>query len=181
MDIKIYQNKLKEIEEWLSKEYTTLRTGTASVSLLDSIMVNNYGTKAPLKNLASISLEGKRSLVVSPWDHSIVAEIESAINVANLGVSTSVADTSVRVNFPELTSEVREAIIKQAKNKLEESRISAKNEREKFIQELKQKLKNKEMSENEKFATEEKIDKLTKEVNTNLQNIYNNKEKELMG
>jgi len=116
--------KIEEIEDWVKKEMASIRTGQATITLLDSVMVDSYGSKVPLNQTASITMEDPKTVRIVPWDKGLLVEIERGITVADLGVSTSVDDEGVRVIFPVLTTETREKLAKQAKGKIEESKIS---------------------------------------------------------
>lgn len=179
MELKEFKEKAEASIGWLAGEYQTLRTGNASLSVLDGIMVESYGSKVPIKNIASLSIEGGKSILITPWDNSLVPNIENAIMNSDIGVSVSTAEKSVRVSFPEMTSEVREMVIKQAKKKLEEARVALRNERDKAINELQTKEKNKEISKDEKFTIKEKVEEIVKKTQEELQKIYDTKEKEL--
>ena len=119
-------NKRKDgVVEWLQKEFSSIRTGRATVTLLDSVMVDSYGTKTPLNQTANLSVEDPRTIRISPWDKSLIPEVEKGVANADLGVSTSADEDGVRAIFPELTTENRERLVKQAKAKVEEAKVSA--------------------------------------------------------
>jgi ribosome recycling factor len=118
------QNKLNEIEAWLKKELSSIRTGRATVTILDTVIVEVYGAKSPLNQNANITIEDPKTIRVAPWDKSLITEIEKGIALADLGVSTAVDDEGMRIIFPDLTTETREKLVKKAKNKIEESKVS---------------------------------------------------------
>ena len=119
----------KETEEWLSRELAGVRTGRASPALLDSIKPEAYGARTPLAQLASISIEDARTLRVIPWDKGIAKDIEKGITEANLGISTAVDDSGLRVIFPELTAERRGILGKLVGEKLEAARVTLRSHR----------------------------------------------------
>lgn len=178
-DFSKFKKELSEIESWLTKEYTTIRTGMASPALLDSVKVESYGSFMPINQLATVGTEDARTIRVSPWDKSQVRSIEKAINDANLGVSVASDSAGVRVIFPELTSERRVLLIKSAKEKLEKARVSLRGEREKVWEDIQKKEKNGEMGEDEKFSLKEEMQKYVDEANRKFEEIFSKKEKEI--
>lgn len=178
-DFSKFKKELSEIESWLTKEYTTIRTGMASPALLDSVKVESYGSFMPINQLATVGTEDARTIRVSPWDKSQVRSIEKAINDANLGVSVASDSAGVRVIFPELTSERRVLLIKSAKEKQEKARVSLRGEREKVWEDIQKKEKNGEMSEDEKFSLKEEMQKYVDASNKKFEEIFAKKEKEI--
>ncbi|MCF7834391.1 MAG: ribosome recycling factor [Candidatus Pacebacteria bacterium] len=176
-----FKIQIKKTEEFLSKEYRELNIGRASPLVLDGVMVDSYGTKMPIKNSASISIEDQKTLRVIPWDKGQIKEIEKAIMVANLGLSTAVDDIGIRVVFPQLTTETREKLVKLLKEKLEDARISVRKEREQAWDEIQKMEKEKKMTEDEKFRGKDELQKIVDEANKNLEEIFSKKEKEVMG
>ena len=120
----VFKQKLKEATDWLQKEFTGIRTGQATSALLDSIKVESYGTFMPIVQIGSVGIEDARTIRIAPWDLSQVPAIERAIREADLGVSVSSDSTGLRVIFPDLTSERRVQLIKLAKSKLEDARVT---------------------------------------------------------
>ncbi len=175
----IFNNRAGEIEEWLKKEYSSVRTGKASPLLLDSVFVESYGSRVPVKHIAAISIEDARTLRISPWEKSQIRDIESAIAAANLGVSTSPDSTSIRVIFPDLTSERRESLKKVIKEKMEEAKVSIKKERERVIGDIEAKAKSKEISEDDKFNIKDELQKLVESFGGRLEAIALSKEEEI--
>jgi len=134
-----FSNLTKGIEEtktWLMGELSGVRTGRASPTLLDSIRPEAYGTRTPLSQVASVSIEDARTLRVIPWDKTLTKTIEKAIAEANLGLGTAVDDMGLRVMFPELTSERRTMLTKLAGEKLEAAKVRMRNARTDAIKEL---------------------------------------------
>jgi ribosome recycling factor len=166
--------ELKKIEEWLRKEYSQIHTGRATPIVLDSVFVESYGNRMPIKNIAGITIEDSKTLFVSPWDKNQIKEIENAINISNLGLSLVSGSDGLRVIFPMLTTENRTKLVKILKEKLEDARISVRKERQNQMDQLKDLPK-----DEEKRAKDEIQDKVD-ETNNNLENIFNTKEKEIM-
>ena len=153
----IISQRLKEVQEWLSKEYSGIRTGQASPALLDGIKIESYGSYVKLNQVGSVGVEDARTLRISVWDKQAVSTIEKAIREADFGVSTVTDSSGVRVIFPELTVERRGQLMKLAKPKLEESRISVRGIRDEAMKSIDKQQKDAEISEDEKFTLKEKI------------------------
>ena len=169
-----FKLELKKIEEWLSKEYSQIHTGRATPMVLDSIMVDSYGNRMPIKNVAQISIEDPKTLRVSPWDKSQIKGIESAVTESNLGLSVVSDGEGVRVIFPMLTTENRAKLVKILKEKMEDARISVRKERQNEID------KTEDLPEDEKKRGKEDIQKCVDETNKNLEAIFAKKETDLM-
>ncbi len=165
----------------MKKEYTSIRTGMASPQLLDSVMVESYGQRMPIVQVGSVSIADAKSLVVTPWDATQVKAIEKAITVANLGVSLKTDEKSVRVFFPELTSERRELLMKVAKEKLEQGKITLRTVREEVQKDIDTKEKAGGMSEDEKFRFKADMQKLVDAGNKALEDNFAKKQKEITG
>ena len=176
-----FKTALKKVEEFLGKEYTQLNIGRASPMVLDGVSVESYGSYVPLKNVASVSIEDPKTLRVAPWDKGQVKGIEKAIVGANLGLSVATDDLGIRVIFPQLTTETRQTLVKVLKEKLEESRITIRHERVIVLEDIEAKKKESKLTEDEMFRAKEELQKITTEVNDNLEAIFEKKEKEVMG
>lgn len=171
--------RAEEIKLWLQGEYANIRTGRATPVILDSVMVESYGQRQPLKHVSSISIEDPKSLKVVPWDKSQIPNIESAIKNANLGVSVAADSSGVRVSFPALTDESRKAMVKVTKEKLEEARISIKKEREMLWNAVTTMEKDSKISEDERFKAKDDLQKRVDEINKALDQAFEKKEAEL--
>lgn len=171
--------RLDSIKDWLQKEYAGIRTGQAAPALLDAIKVESYGAMMPVNQVGSISIEDARTLRVSPWDAGMVSALERAIKDADLGVSVATDSSGLRVIFPELTSERRAQLLKLAKAKLEEARVSVRGARDEAMKALDAKQKAGELSEDARFSRKESIQKQVDAANTRLEELYAVKEKEI--
>ncbi len=169
-----FKTELKKVEEFLAKEYSQLNIGRASPMILDGVSVESYGSYVPLKNVASVSIEDAKTLRIAPWDKNQIKDIERAIVAANLGLSVAVDDSGIRVIFPQLTTETRQKLVKVLKEKLEESRITVRREREGVLKEIEA------LTEDEKFAAKTDLQKIIDEANGALEAIFEKKEKEVM-
>jgi ribosome recycling factor len=174
-------NKRKEnIIEWLKKEFSSLRTGRANTALLDAVKVNSYGAKVPLNQTANISVEDARTILISPWDKSLIQQIERGIIDADLGLSTSVGGDSVRIIFPELTTENREKLVKVAKSKVEEAKISLRGERADVIKEIEKEQKAGNISEDDAKRDKEELQKIIEGTQKTFDELAKKKEEEIM-
>ena len=171
--------KAKEIHDWFGRELGGLRSGRATPAVLDTVLVESYGSKMPIKHVATVSLEDARTLRITPFDVSLSKEIEKAITLANLGLSVSVDDSGVRVGFPDLTSERRTSLLKVAKEKLEAARINMRKVRDEILKDIEAKEKEGGMGEDEKFRLKKEVDKLSDAENKKLQDAFDRKEKEI--
>ncbi len=171
-----FKEEVKKVEEWLGREYSSLHTGRASPMVLDVVEVESYGSRMPIKNVASVSIEDAKTLRVSPWDKNQVKEIEKAILIANIGLSVATDESGLRVIFPMLTEETRQKMVKVLKERLEDARISVRKEREKVLSDI----KNAGMSEDDTFSVKEDLQKIVDEANRKLEELFNKKEKEVL-
>jgi len=178
-DFTKFKNEAKGIEEWLKKEYQGIRTGQAAPAILDSILVESYGQTMPINQVASITTEGARSLRIAPWDNSVIKAIEKAVQVANLGVSVMSDDKGVRVSFPELTSETRGTLLKLAKSKLEDGRVSLRSLRTETLSDIEAKEKAGSMGEDDKARYKTELQKYVDVTNGVLEEVFAKKEKEI--
>jgi ribosome recycling factor len=173
------KNKIKQTEEWLKKEFSSIRTGRATPNLLDSVLVEAYGSKMAINQVAAVTTEDARTVRVSPYDIGQTKAIEKAIGMANLGVSAVGDEKGVRVMFPELTAERREALIKVAKQKLEDARVSLRKERDHVWNDIQKKEKDGGVTEDEKFRLKNDMQKMIDETNKKLDESLAKKEKEI--
>jgi len=178
-DFSKFKNSVSDVENWLSKEFSTIRTGMASVALLDGIKIESYGSLVPLSQLANIGVEDAKTLTVNPWDTSQIKAVEKTITDADLGVSVSVGGTGIRISFPDLTSERRSLLIKTAKEKLEKAKVSLRAEREKIWDEIQESEKNSEINEDEKYRLKDEMQKIVDEAGEKLEKLFKKKEEEI--
>jgi ribosome recycling factor len=174
-----FKSSIKETEEWLKRELSGIRTGRATPAILDTIKVESYGSMMPVNQVANISVEDARSLRIAPWDASITKEIEKAILVSDLGLSVTVDDKGLRVIFPDLTADRRLALVKIAKQKLEESKVTLRGDREKFLKDLDKQEKDGSLSKDENFRLKKDLQKMLDDANKVLEDVFAKKEKEI--
>lgn len=145
----------------LDQSFRRIRTGRASAGILDSVVVDYYGVETPLKQVANISVEDGRTLSIVPWEPSLVPAVEKAIMKSDLGLNPSTAGNNIRVTLPMLTEETRKEYVKQARHEAEQARIAIRNARRDANQDVKDLLKEKEITEDEARVAEDQIQKLT--------------------
>ncbi len=179
-DFNTFKKQIVGAEEWLKKEFSQIRTGMASPQVLDGVKVEIYGAPMGLKELASVTIEGARTLRISPWDKNQTKEIEKAITVANLGLSVVVDDQGLRVMFPELTADRRTDIAKAAKNKLEDAKKQIRGHRDEVIKDLQNKEKSGGVGKDDIFRYKNDTQKIVDEANKKLEEMYVKKEKEVL-
>lgn len=161
-------------------ELGTVRTGRASPVLVENILVDSYGTKTPLKNLASITVPEARSLAIQPWDKSIMQSVEKAIAAANIGIQPINDGQYIRLNMPMLTEERRKELVKLIKQMAESARVRVRNIREEVWKEVGKLVKDKEITEDNKFAAEKELKKIIDEYNDKIKVLLEKKEAEVM-
>ncbi|MBP9855777.1 MAG: ribosome recycling factor [Candidatus Pacebacteria bacterium] len=172
-DFSIFKKRVLEINDWLLREYSSIRTGRATPLILDNVVVDSYGSKVPVKHVAAINIEDPRTLRITPWDKSQTRALETGIMNANLGLSVIADGEGLRLVFPELTGERREQFVKLVKEKMEEARVSLRKEREKVLSDLNS------LSDDEKFKAREELQKLVDKGNADFLTIAEKKEVEL--
>lgn len=171
--------KMDKAVSHVLKEFAGLRTGKASPSLVDSIMVEAYGSRSRIKDVAGISAPEPRLLVIQPWDQSILDAVSKAISKANIGITPIVDGKIIRIPIPELSSERREEMKKIARKMAEESRIGVRNIRREGNDAVKALLKDSKITEDDKKSLELEIQELTDKHIAKIDNALSDKEKEL--
>ena len=174
------ETKMKSSVEDARKKFATMRTGRASVSLLDNIMVEYYGTPTPLNQVAAISAPEPSLLTVQPWDQSVIKAIEKAIRSSDLGVNPSNDGKIVRIPIPPLTEERRRQMTKVVHDMAEEHRTAVRNIRRDANDRLKHMLKDKGISEDEERGALAEVQKLTDTYIEKINELMRKKEEEIM-
>ncbi|TCS82973.1 ribosome recycling factor [Tepidibacillus fermentans] len=164
----------------LKKDLASVRAGRANPSLLDKVHVEYYGTSTPINQLANISAPDPRTLVIQPWDKSVIGEIEKAILKSDLGLTPTNDGIVIRITIPQLTEERRKDLVKVVKKMGEESKVAIRNIRRDGNDDLKKLEKNGDISEDELRRTQEEIQKLTDKYIAEVDTIVSVKEKEIM-
>jgi ribosome recycling factor len=169
------------ITEWLKSEYRSIQTGRATPQVLDLVHIDMYGARTQLAHAGSITIEDPRTIRVSPWDKSIIGQMEKAINDADLGLSVSSDSEGLRVHFPSLTTETRSKLVKLLKDRLEEARVRVRAVREETNKAIDASAKEGEFGEDEQRKYREEMQKIVDTTNAELEDLFHKKEKEVMG
>lgn len=164
----------------LEKELTRIRTGRASLSLLDGIRVDYYGTHTPLNQMASLSVPESRLIMIQPWDSSVIKEIEKAILRSDLGLTPSSDGKIVRIAIPPLTEQRRKELVKLVSKVCEEYKVAVRNIRRDGNELLKGLKKDGEVSEDAAFKAQDQVQKITDEFIAQVDELYKVKEKEII-
>lgn len=164
----------------LEDELSRLRAGRAHPSLLEHVMVDYYGSMVPLSQVANVHVESALMLTVKPWEKKLTPVIEKAIRAADLGLNPVGATEMIRVPLPPLSEERRKELIKKVKTECEEGKVAVRNIRRDALQEAKDLLKKKQISEDEERGFEDKIQKLTDQFVKSIDDILSKKEKDLL-
>jgi ribosome recycling factor len=166
--------------EALRKEFGSVRTGRASLALLEGITVDYYGTPTPLQQLASLSVPESRQIAIQPWEQRVIPEIEKAIMKSDLGLTPSNDGRLIRIIIPSLTEERRKQLVKVVRKKAEEAKVSIRNIRRDSNEELKKIEKEKHLSEDDVKKSHEEIQKLTDSYIEKVEEVLKHKENEIM-
>lgn len=172
--------KMKKALESTARELSSIRTGRASLSLLDGVNVDYYGTRSPINQVASVSIPEARLMVIQPWDKSIIGEIERAILKADLGLNVNSDGNIIRITIPELTEERRKELVKHAKRLSEEGKIVIRNIRREANDVLKKMEKAGELPEDDSRREQSEVQDLTDEHASKIDEMVQAKEKEIM-
>jgi ribosome recycling factor len=180
MEIQNFKKELEKVVERLKGGVVSLRTGRATPALVEDLEVDYYGSKTPLKAIASISSPEPRTLVISPWDKNAIQPIEKAIISSSLGLNPVTDRDAIRLSIPSLTEERRKELTKLLGKHMEEARIHVRKEREDAIREIDAQEKAKEISEDQKFRERGEVQKAVDEINKKIEDLGKAKEKEIM-
>lgn len=173
------ESKMKKTTEVLKAQLASVRAGRANAAVLDQITVDYYGVATPIQQVASISVPDPRSLMIQPWDGSVLKGIEKAILASDLGINPQNDGRCIRLVFPQLTEERRKELAKQVKKYSEESKVAVRNVRRDAIEKFKKQQKASEITEDDYKDIEKDVQKLTDDYIKEVENIADAKEKEL--
>lgn len=174
------ETRMKKSIESLRTEFTKIRTGRATASILDHVQVEYYGNPTPLSQVANITVSDARTLLVTPWDKSMVQAVEKAIMTSDLGLNPATAGAAIRVPMPPLTEERRKELIKVVKAEAEHGRVSVRNIRRDANNNLKDLVKEKEISEDDERRANDIVQKLTDTYIAEIDSMLELKEKDLL-
>jgi len=174
------QDRMDKALESLARDYRKLRTGRASVSLVDSIRIDYYGTSTPLNQLATLTIPDPRTIMIQPWDTSVIGEVEKAILKSDLGLTPMNDGKVIRINIPPLTTERRRELVKVVKKMAEETKVAVRNIRRDANDMIKDLKKEKEISEDDQFRAQEETQRITHDLIKRIDAVYSAKEKEIL-
>ncbi len=174
------ESKMKEALEAVKKQFSTIRTGRAHPSIVEGIRVDYYGTMTHLKQLANVSAPEPRLIVIQPWDKNSMTAIEKAIMSSDVGIMPVNDGKVIRLSMPQLTHERREELAKALHRIMEEGKVSIRNSRHHGIEGATKAEKDNMMTEDDKFLTKDKVQKLTDDYTKQLDTVLSDKEKEMM-
>ena len=174
------KGKMEKSLEALRKDLSRVRTGRASLTLLDGVRVDYYGVPTPLSQVASLSVPESRTITIQPWDPKNIGEIEKAIQKSDLGLTPISDGKIVRINIPPLTEERRKELVKVIKRMEEECKVAMRNIRRDGNEQLKTAKKDKDLSEDEMFRFQEEVKKMTDKSIEKAEEIVRTKEKEIL-
>jgi len=180
MDFKEYTRKMEKTMEVLGSQFGSVRAGRANSQVLDRISVPYYGVDTPIGQIASISSPDPRTLVIQPWDGSLLKPIEKAIQVSDLGINPQNDGRIIRLTFPQLTEERRRDLTKQVKKYAEEAKVAVRNIRRDGMDAIKKALKKSEITEDDQKKYEKDLQELTDKYVKKVEELCAKKEKELM-
>lgn len=172
--------KMGEVIGQLTGKLKNIRAGRASTSLVENVKVDYYNTQTPLVQMASINIPSSSLIVIEPWDKNSLGDIELAIRNANLGVNPVNDGNVVRISLPPMTEERRQEFVKQAKNLSEEAKVVVRNLRAEAWLKIKDLEKQAKLTEDDRYRAEQEINKIVEEFNKKIQELIENKEKEIL-
>lgn len=179
MKLSDIESKMKKTIEATQQSFNSLRTGRANSAILDRITVEYYGMETPLKSLANISTPDATTILVQPYDKGSLQQIEKAISMSDVGLTPNNDGEVVRLNIPQLTSERRQELVKLAGKYAEEGRVSIRNIRRDAMEEVRKKEKNNDLSEDESHDIQDKIQKLTDQYVSKVDELLKAKEEDI--
>ncbi|WP_120995637.1 ribosome recycling factor [Stutzerimonas urumqiensis] len=174
------QDRMKKTLESLEHAFAKIRTGRAHPSILDGVMVSYYGSDTPLRQIANVVAEDSRTLALTVFDKSMIQAVEKAIMTSDLGLNPATAGTTIRVPMPALTEETRKGYTRQARAEAENARVAVRNIRRDAIAQLKDLVKEKEISEDEERRGQDDVQKITDKFIAEIDKALENKESDLM-
>ena len=178
-ELKEYEDKMKRSLDFLAQQFATVRAGRANAGVLDQIQVDYYGSPTPIQQVASVSSPDPRTLMIQPWDGSILRDIERAILASELGINPQNDGKVIRLVFPQLTEERRKELAKQVRKYGEESKVAVRNIRRDAMEKFKKQQKSSEITEDDYKGLEKDLQKLTDDYIKKVDEMTDKKEKEL--
>ncbi|MBQ0145658.1 MAG: ribosome recycling factor [Lachnospiraceae bacterium] len=178
--IKQFEEKMSKSIDVLQEDFASIRAGRANPHLLDKIKVDYYGTPTPIQQVGNISVPEARIILITPWEKTLLKEIERSINQADIGINPTNDGTAIRLVFPELTEDRRKELAKDIKKKGEETKVAIRNIRRDAVDKIKKMEKASEITEDDLKDGEEQVQKATDEAIKKVDKVVENKTKEIM-
>ena len=175
-----YESKMNKSLEVLKREFNGLRTGRASVSLLDSIYIDAYGSSVPLNQVSNISVPESRLITVQVWDETLLTVVESTIRNSDLGLNPMLEGNLIRIPIPELSEERRKELAKIASKYSEDCKVSVRNVRREAMEKIKVLEKDKEISKDESFKFSDQVQEITNKLIEKIDMLFSEKEKDIL-
>lgn len=180
MDYQLIEEKMSKALDYLADEFANVRAGRANPAILNKIQVDYYGVSTPINQIGTVSVPEARQILIAPWDKSLLGAVEKAIQKSDIGINPINDGNAIRITFPELNEQRRKELAKEVKSLAEEAKIAVRNIRREFIDQAKSSQKSGEMTEDELRGAEEKIQKLTDQYVDKIDQMFAQKEKEIM-
>ena len=174
------ENKMKKAIDVLEADFAAIRAGRANPAILDKVTVEYYGVATPLNQVGTVSVPEARTIVIQPWDATLLKEIEKAIQVSDIGINPNNDGKVIRLNFPPLTEERRKELSKGISKRGEEAKVAVRNIRRDVLEGFKKQKKNNEITEDDLADYEEQIQKMTDKYVKIIDGLTSDKEKEIM-
>lgn len=179
--LKATHPRMDQIIDQLRQELAKFHAGKADAAIVEDIMVSSYGTKMPIKQLATMATPDPTQIVITPWDQDNLVQIEAAIRASNIGLNPASDGRQVRIAIPPMSSERRHELVKAAHKKAEEARVALRQIREEAWHQVKEAEKNKQLTEDDRYLGEEKLNKMILEYNGRVSELVEGKEREIIG
>ncbi len=179
-DLSKYQEKMKKSISVLEEDLSTLRAGRANPAMLNKINVEYYGVQTPLPQIGTVSVPDPRTILIQPWDATVLSEVEKAILKSDLGITPNNDGKAIRLSFPPLTEERRKEIAKVIRTKCEDGKVAVRSIRRDAMEFFKTQKKNSEITEDDLKDIEKDVQNLTDKFVKNIDEIQSGKEKEIM-
>lgn len=174
------REKFEQAVEHFSEEAAKIRSGRANPALLEGILVDYYGTRTPIKQIANVTIPEARQILIQPWDKGVMQPIETAIRESDLGLNPGNDGNVIRITLPALTEERRREFVKALNARAEESRISIRATREEIWKDIQDLEKAGDISEDDKFAGKDELQKIVDEYNAKIEELREKKEKDIL-
>lgn len=173
-------NKMEKCLDSLARDYSTVKAGRANPNVLNNVVVEYYGTPTPLNQMAAVSVPEPRMLVIQPWDASTLADIEKAINIADIGINPQNDGKVIRLNFPQLTEEDRKVLVKDVSKRAEEAKVAVRNVRRDSMDDIKKLKKDNAITEDDQKDGEKELQNITDKYIKQIDEMEKKKEEEIL-